>query len=153
MKQVIDQAEEAIYMVMYLVNVDERNPKSRVYQLSQSLIDAHERGVAVTIILDQSVDYSRTKRGELWQTEGKNDNAFRLFKEHGLDVSYDKTSILTHSKILIIDKEIVIVGSTNWSEYALERNNESSVLIRSSELADQYIEQLSQIRIDEQASQ
>ena len=70
-KEVIDQAEKSIYMVMYLVNVDERNTKSRVYQLSHSLIDAHERGVAVSIILDQSVDYSRTKSGELWQTEGK----------------------------------------------------------------------------------
>ena len=38
-------------------------------------------------------------------------------------------------KLLIIDDETVIMGSTNWTYNALTKNHEVSVLIRSPEMA------------------
>ena len=151
-KEAIEKAEKSIYMVMYVVRVDPRNTKSKVFQLCQSLIDAHDRGVDVGVILDQSLDYERTE-DEGWQTEGKNANAFQLFSNHGLKVFYDKTSTISHNKVLVIDRETVILGSTNWTEYALSRNNESSVLIQSKEFAEHKLSQLTQIGIDQEESE
>jgi len=36
---------------------------------------------------------------------------------------------------VVIDQKIVIVGSTNWTQSALERNIETKFLIQSPELA------------------
>jgi phosphatidylserine/phosphatidylglycerophosphate/cardiolipin synthase-like enzyme len=50
-------------------------------------------------------------------------------------VIYDSPSQTTHTKVLIIDDERVLLGSTNWTYSALSNNNEVSVLIRSKEIA------------------
>ena len=52
-----------------------------------------------------------------------------------MKVRYDPVGVTTHTKLLIIDGEIGIVGSTNWTYSALEKNHEVSVLIRSPEVA------------------
>jgi phosphatidylserine/phosphatidylglycerophosphate/cardiolipin synthase-like enzyme len=38
----------------------------------------------------------------------------------------------------MVDDQLTVVGSTNWSYYALDQNNETSVLIRSPEINRQY---------------
>jgi len=40
-----------------------------------------------------------------------------------------------HSKVIVVDNKTTIVGSANWSDSALLRNDETSVLIRSSSLS------------------
>ena len=52
-----------------------------------------------------------------------------------MEVVYDPVTVTTHTKLLIIDGEISVVGSTNWTYSALEKNHEVSVLIRSPEVA------------------
>ena len=47
----------------------------------------------------------------------------------------DKDTVTTHTKFLIIDKKIVILGSTNWTFSALSRNHEISAVIHSEESA------------------
>ncbi|MCK4947756.1 MAG: hypothetical protein KAS46_05240 [Candidatus Aureabacteria bacterium] len=50
------------------------------------------------------------------------------------------------------DDEIVIIGSTNWSNSALRRNNETSALIKSKELAKSLLTNFFHIAIDYEAS-
>jgi phosphatidylserine/phosphatidylglycerophosphate/cardiolipin synthase-like enzyme len=40
-----------------------------------------------------------------------------------------------HCKLIIIDGKTVIVGSTNWSYYAIDKNREASVVIRDERIA------------------
>jgi phosphatidylserine/phosphatidylglycerophosphate/cardiolipin synthase-like enzyme len=40
-----------------------------------------------------------------------------------------------HNKLLIVDGAQVLLGSQNWSDYALTRNREASLLMESAELA------------------
>ncbi|MDD5771930.1 MAG: phospholipase D-like domain-containing protein [bacterium] len=150
-KEVLDKSQKSISMAMYIVSLDGKNTQSEVYQLCESLVNAKKRGVQVKVILDQSVDYDRSEDGERGRIEGKNQNAFRYFKENGIEVFYDTKSVFTHSKTIIIDENVVVLGSTNWSGSSLNKNNEVSVLIRSGELARSLLKDFSEIVIDNEA--
>jgi cardiolipin synthase len=141
-KKVLDNSAKSIFMVMYIVNLDARNTKSLVYKLCRSLVSAQERGVKVRVILDQNIDFKRGRGNGKWQIAGKNENAFRFFKGNNINVFYDDVTIYAHNKAIVVDNEILILGSTNWSDSALRRNNETSVLIRSKELAESYSKKL-----------
>ena len=151
-KEAIDNSEKSIFMVVYIVDFDEKDTKSPVYKLCQSLVEAGKRGVRVKVILDQNIDFGKHRKDGKWQVEGKNENAFIFFKQNNLDVSYDEKTTYTHSKAIVIDDEIVIMGSTNWSDSALRRNNETSVLIKSKELAKSLLKNFFNIAIDYEAS-
>ena len=61
-KEALDGSTKSIFMVMYIVDLDERNTKSLVYQLGMSLVNAGRRGVEVRVILDQNIDYKRERK-------------------------------------------------------------------------------------------
>ena len=146
-KKAIDEARSEIYVAMYLISLDPYDRSSPVYELVSALISAHKRGVRVKVILDQSADFveGRNKRGAV--TTGKNAWSFKTLKEAEVDVLYDDPIIYMHTKAIVIDKEIVIIGSSNWSYPALIKNFESNTLIRSKELAAKYIKNFENIKI------
>ncbi len=147
-KEIIDNAEKSIAISMYIIKLDENNEKSLIYKLCNSLVEAKKRGVDVKIILDQNIDFVQADKDHDWDIEGKNESAYKYFKNNGIDVFYDDKTIFTHSKALVVDEEIVIVGSTNWSQSALTKNNENSVLIKSPELAKSILDGFSKINLD-----
>jgi len=61
-------------------------------------------------------------------------------------VYFDPPDVTSHDKMIIVDGKLSIVGSTNWSYYALERNNEASVLIHSEEVADYFIKYFEKVK-------
>ena len=145
-KEVIDNAEKSIHMSMFVVSLRPNQKNSVVYKLCDALIDAKKRGVMVRVILDQNVNYyDNKKKGEI---EGKNTEAYQYLTKNGIEVFYDNKYEYTHSKALVIDEKIVIIGSTNWSYSAIERNNESSAIIMSPELAKKIIEGFSKIEVE-----
>lgn len=131
----LHEANESIVCVLYLVSFNPKDKDSSVFKLVNELVYAHQRGVQVRVILDQNIDFSKGIKRDQWETEGKNVNCYNFLKENGVDVVYDDAARLTHSKLIIIDTETVIVGSSNWTASALDHNYESNVLISSKELA------------------
>ena len=142
-KEIIDNAEKSIHMSMFVVSLRPNQKDSVVYKLCDALIDAKKRGVSVRVILDQNVNYYDDQIG----VEGKNIEAYKYLNKNGVDVFYDNKNKYTHSKTLVIDEKIVIIGSTNWSYSAIKKNNESSVLIESPELAKSILENFSKIEL------
>ena len=57
----------------------------------------------------------------------------------GVEVTFDTEQITTHSKLLIIDEKIIVIGSTNWTYNALTANHESSIVFDSRETATELI--------------
>ncbi len=53
-----------------------------------------------------------------------------------------------HLKTIVIDKKIVILGSTNWTASAFDNNIETDVLINSDKLAQEILSYLKTIKID-----
>lgn len=138
-KEALSKAEKSIDMVMYQAVIRPYDRVSEVYLLVDELVKAHKRGVKVKVILDQNIDFVGGKGINRWAAEGKNSRCFKILQDAGIDVKYDNLTAYTHAKALVIDNEIVIVGSANWSESGLSKNVEVNALIKSKELANEFL--------------
>ena len=142
--QELKDAEKSIYVAMYSIYIDPSNPQSPPSLLLQNLIDAKNRGLIVKVYLDKSIPF-----GELAGLEGlqgKNEAAYWLLSQAGVDVWYVVPNLRLHDKLIIIDEEIVISGSPNWTYSSLTRNSENADLIRSPEYACIKLENLNQLK-------
>lgn len=142
--QTLITAKKSILCVMYIADVDPKYPHSWEYNLVNDLISAHRRGIEVTVIFDQNVMFWETGKKRK-KTERKSDNAYELLKKNGVPVYYDSDDRVTHSKVLVIDGYITIMGSTNWTYSALKKNHEASVLIKSRSVAEEFLNKLKTI--------
>ncbi len=134
-------ANKSIFCVMYVADIDPRYNRGWEYNLVNDLINAHRRGVAVTVIFDQNMVFRETHE-KTEKTRKRSQRAYEMLKKNGVSVYYDSNKRVTHSKILVIDEYITIVGSTNWTYSALRKNHEASVLIRSHSVAEAFLEKL-----------
>jgi phosphatidylserine/phosphatidylglycerophosphate/cardiolipin synthase-like enzyme len=91
----------------------------------KALLDAHQRGLIVRIIIDKS------ERGEGLTPVVMLANA-------GVLALLDGKHALAHSHCLIIDRRIVITGSFSYTKAAEESNAEDLLIIRSAQLAQRY---------------
>lgn len=121
------EARSSIAVMMFEAAYYDRYPNSPTNLLIRELIAARKRGVDVKVILEKRKEQDRTQKNNM--------KTGRMLSEAGVQVAYDPVAVTTHTKLLIIDGEIGIVGSTNWTYSALEKNHEVSVFIRSPEVA------------------
>jgi len=136
--ELLKQAQKSIHIVMFEMFYYRKYPESLESQLVQDLIDAHKRGVNVEVILEQGTFGKITRRN-------RREGGFML-SQAGVKVNFDSRSKTTHNKLIIVDERYTIIGSTNWSYYALEKNNEASVLIDSTPLAKSFLEEFNRIK-------
>ncbi len=135
--QQIRKAKSRIRCALYMARFDPRFPNNREGSLLVELAAARRRGVDVSVILDGS-DRPWEDAGSpmgVMKKEHTNSAAFKFLKRNGVNVVYESEDALLHSKLIIIDNEISIVGSTNWTYSALAKNREASVIVRSAEVA------------------
>ncbi|UJS16743.1 MAG: phospholipase D-like domain-containing protein [Candidatus Jettenia sp.] len=137
-------AKKSVFCIMYIADIDPKYNHGYEYNLVNDLINAHRRGVVVTVIFDQNITFwKKGKKGK--EIESKSRKAYELLKKNGVPVYYDSKDCVTHSKILVIDGYITILGSTNWTYSALKKNHEASVLIKSHRVAEAFLEKLKMI--------
>lgn len=95
--------------------------------IAKALVDAYKRGVHVEIILDKSNRKDKYSAAD--------------FTSHAEITTYiDPAHSIAHNKIMIIDRETVITGSFNFTKAAEEKNAENLLIIRSKNLAGEYID-------------
>jgi len=133
----LKNAKEKIYVLMFTARYYPDYPDDANSVILKDLINAKKRGVKVKVILDASS----------WNVSNSLSN--KMFGDSlaagGVEVYYDPIEVTSHDKLILIDGYITIVGSTNWSYYALERNNEASVLIKSkpvTEFFEKYFQEI-----------
>ena len=119
---------------MYGIQLSGRDEKDLAYTLLEELISAKQRGAKVMVILETS---GKDDWGE-YVTQ-INEEVRDLLRKSGVQVYLDDEKTTTHAKLLVIDEEITVLGSHNWTFAAFMRNNESSVRITSRPVARQYI--------------
>jgi phosphatidylserine/phosphatidylglycerophosphate/cardiolipin synthase-like enzyme len=136
--QLIDQAEVEILIIMYQARTYPEHPAGVNEQLYQDLFNAVDRGVYVEIILDAS----SWNMGSTFQ----NLQLANLLRGGGVNVLWDPPDVTSHNKMLLIDNDVVVIGSTNWSYYALARNNEISVMVKSPQLYQEVREYYNSIK-------
>jgi len=141
--QQISQAQDSVFVVMYYMAIYPNQPKSSSHQLVDALIEAKNRGVDVEVILDQNYDFKN--KAFVGRGHNRNWRAYEYMTANGIKVYWDSPSIYTHNKVIVIDDEVVIMGSTNITKTSMTRNNESNVIIRSRALAKEVLEDLRNI--------
>ena len=114
------------------INKSTKNIKVQAYSftskdIAQALVDAKKRGVLVEAILDKS---NRTSRY----------SAATFLLNVGIPTLIDDKHSIAHNKIIIIDDEIVITGSFNFSKAAEETNAENLLILKNKELAKVYFQ-------------
>jgi hypothetical protein len=117
-----------------------------------ALISAKQRGVEVKVILDQNINFESESMDDAVGSN-KNQKAYELLRKNNVSVFFDTSDVYTHAKVIVIDNETVILGSTNWSKAALTRNNEANVLIHSKDFAQSILSDLNKIKIQENIPQ
>jgi phosphatidylserine/phosphatidylglycerophosphate/cardiolipin synthase-like enzyme len=115
------------------------DPPSLTNVILGELMEAAVHGVDVRLVCDMG-----------WQGRPPPDRVtfMEKLKAAGGKVYEDSPDVTTHAKLLIVDGDFSVVGSTNWSYHALEENNETSVIVESEEINDHYARYI-QALIDE----
>jgi phosphatidylserine/phosphatidylglycerophosphate/cardiolipin synthase-like enzyme len=115
--KILDQAKKSILVQAYSFTSA---------PIASALVRAHRRGVEVQVIVDKS---QRTDRNL----------SIRFLTYPGVVTFVDAVHAIAHNKMMIIDDEIVITGSFNFTKAAEERNAENLLIIRSKELAARFL--------------
>jgi phosphatidylserine/phosphatidylglycerophosphate/cardiolipin synthase-like enzyme len=93
--------------------------------IAKALLDAHKRGVQVQVILDKS------QRTEKYSSAD-------FLANQGVQTMIGADHAISHNKVMIIDGEIVITGSFNFTKAAQEKNAENVLIVRDKAPAAQY---------------
>lgn len=123
LKSLIDSAGSSVHVMVYDINYYPEYPDSPSNVLISSLANASGRGVDVRVITDETP----TEKPVL-----------SILREGGVQIKFDSKEVTTHAKLIIIDSEIVIIGSTNWSYNSLDKNHEANLLAYSPGMAGRF---------------
>lgn len=120
----IQNAQESINFMAFSFTSDE---------IAAAMLDRAQAGVTVSGIFEQSQYFSNTG------TE------FDNLRDAGLAIYLDGNSRNMHHKVIIIDGNIVITGSYNFSRSAEERNDENILIMHNAEIAAQYLAEFERV--------
>lgn len=109
----INNSKKYIYVPAFLITHKD---------LTDSLINASKRGVAVKVILDATNTHTSSSK-------------LKLLRQNGIQVKTENWAGKLHSKSLIIDDLYTIIGSMNLSRSGEGVNDENLLIIKNREIA------------------
>jgi phosphatidylserine/phosphatidylglycerophosphate/cardiolipin synthase-like enzyme len=128
-----------INRLLKLINLSNKSIHVAAFSLTSeeiflALIDAHERGVEVNIIMEKRMMNSKSSK-------------FEILKTYGINIIFDLNPGSMHHKFIVIDNEIVQFGSLNYSENAIKRNNENILIIYNNQIATAFVQEFERLWI------
>jgi phosphatidylserine/phosphatidylglycerophosphate/cardiolipin synthase-like enzyme len=124
--EALQNAKTSIHITAFELKYYDKYSSSLENQIIEDLIAAKKRGLDVRIVLDEYADSDPSTNG------------YDYVKRNGVGIKYDSNKTTTHTKLIVIDGKTVILGSTNFSFYALEKNNEVDVILFSEKTAEYF---------------
>jgi phosphatidylserine/phosphatidylglycerophosphate/cardiolipin synthase-like enzyme len=137
-KKLIQESKTSIHVMMFEMGYYEQHANTPSNLLIKELINAKKRGVKVEAVLEVRDGDDRTTK--------QNRQTGTILSKGGVDVVYDPLFKTTHTKFMVVDGKLTLLGSTNWTYYALTNNNEASVLIRSKEVAKELLDYFNRVK-------
>ena len=104
----IEKAQDYIYLSMFLITNN---------KIVQSLIDAHNRGVEVKLIIDAHHALQGYSKHE-------------QLRAAGIKVKVENWAGKMHAKTVLIDDKTIISGSANWTHSAFRYNDENLLVFK-----------------------
>lgn len=114
----LDKARSTVHVQAYSFTSD---------AIAKALLNAHKRGIKVRVILDRS------------QKSQKYSSADFLLHA-GIETLIDDQHAIAHNKVMVIDGQVVITGSFNFTKAAENSNAENLLVIHDSKLAAPYLQ-------------
>ena len=96
--------------------------------IAETLAAVTAKGVKVDVVLDKAQMKEHYSKGK-----------FLLSK--GIDVRFHLGPGLMHDKFAVIDGQVVMTGSFNWTTSADKKNSENLLVIKDKEIAMKYVKQ------------
>jgi phosphatidylserine/phosphatidylglycerophosphate/cardiolipin synthase-like enzyme len=118
-ERAISSARQRVWVMQYVIRLDD----GPVLALMEALAAAKARGVDVRVVLDRGVLYGTT------DPDLKNDRAAEWLQAKGVEVLWDEVASAAHAKLVLVDDEVVLIGSHNWTRAALTGNREVSMAL------------------------
>lgn len=115
----INQANKSLYVAIYAITRQD---------IADSIINAKSRGIDVKIITDKINSQSKSQK-----------NILDKFKKANIPVNIETHTGLMHLKVCIVDDKTLLAGSYNYTEQATKYNDENLLVIRDSNIINQYI--------------
>lgn len=109
----INSAQKYIYMPVFLITHKD---------LTDSLINASKREVAVKVILDATNSHGTVSK-------------IKILRQNGIQVKTENYAGKLHSKSIIIDDLYTVIGSMNFSRSGESVNDENLVIIKDKDIA------------------
>jgi phosphatidylserine/phosphatidylglycerophosphate/cardiolipin synthase-like enzyme len=122
--ELVEGAQQSVYFLAYSFTDDD---------LAEALLERAGEGVAVAGVMDAG--QARSNTGSEYDT----------FLKHGLDVRLDGAAGSMHHKVIVIDAQVVVTGSYNFSQNARTRNDENTLVIHSKSIAGLFLEEFQRI--------
>ncbi len=121
--ELISGAQDSVYFLAYAFTEDD---------IADAMVERARDGVTVAGVIDSG------------QADNQGSEYERMVAE-GLDVRLDGGSGRMHHKVIIIDGQTVLTGSYNFSASAETRNDENTLVIHNSRIAEQYLDEFERI--------
>ena len=122
--EAIDQARSGIDAALYDLNL---------WSVRNALIQAHQRGVTVRIVME---------------TDSQDRREVQELIEAGIPVVFDQTDSLMHNKFFVIDGSEVWTGSMNMTVNGAYRHLNNLIRVRSARLAENYSAEFDEMFLD-----
>ena len=122
----IDNAKQSIDVIIFDWRWYPQNIGCSAQLFNQAIVRAKRRGVKIKVLANS-------------------DDIIKILKEIGCEAKKIISKRLLHCKIMIIDDEIAITGSHNYTQSAFEMNYELSVILKDRENIDDIIKFFKQI--------
>uniref|UniRef100_A0A3P9HJQ8 Mitochondrial cardiolipin hydrolase n=1 Tax=Oryzias latipes TaxID=8090 RepID=A0A3P9HJQ8_ORYLA len=100
--------------------------------LSRALLLLHSRGITIRVLTDR--DYSAI-----------NGTQIGVLRKAGICVRCDRTSVHMHHKFAVVDERLLITGSLNWTQTAVQRNKENILITEDPELVQPFVKEFQRL--------
>lgn len=115
----IQNAKKCIEILMFDWRWYKNDFSNPMQQLNHAIVSASRRGVSVACLTNYN-------------------EVIEVLKAQGINASVWPKTTLLHSKLLVIDRFIVVIGSHNFTSNAFTSNLETSTILYDETLACQY---------------
>ncbi len=122
--ELILDAKQSVYFLAYSFTSDD---------LANAMLENARNGVTIAGVFETS------------QVNSNVGTEFDRLQNAGLDIRLDGNDHNMHDKIIIIDEQIVITGSYNFSSNAEKRNDENIVILHNPALAQLYLQEFEKL--------
>jgi phosphatidylserine/phosphatidylglycerophosphate/cardiolipin synthase-like enzyme len=127
LEQQISAAREEVVICQHLFAIDGEARKDHALALADLLVQTAARGVDVIVVLEIGREISPITIA--------NRRTARYLQERGVRVYADMSGTVVHSRLVVIDRRHVFLGSHDLTHQSLGRYREASLLVDSPSLA------------------